>query len=234
VKRRLGYLIVALSLLLLAATAAMWVRSYWWADWVFVVQTERGRHRGIWSNHGAIVTETVDYQTTLRRTKPGLQRGSFAGGQDPFGNYFPRPRGVLGFAYIRQEDSTYPWHRTIRLAIPYWSIALPLSIRRRSHFTAPAGAAAASATTAASTADTTSAPRPTAAPNAEPHSLPLPGTPGRGQGRGASDLWSEHAFDRASGAQGFLPVVWAPKRTLLSLPFRAPRAPARRDTIDTR
>jgi hypothetical protein len=122
VKRRLRFVFVATSLLLLAVTVTLWVRSYWRVDWLNCTQPDR--ISGIRSDGGRIVFDVLDLSdqvpAPIGQDLCGWRRGSFAVNprEDRFTRYAARKWRFFGFAYLSQQS---PHGAT--LAIPCWSIA---------------------------------------------------------------------------------------------------------------
>jgi hypothetical protein len=126
VKRPLSRILVTLSLVLLAATVAMWTRSYWRMDWLH--RRERGRSNafGIRLFHGQLF---VEFSRELSLALRGWAHGSLPlrHGDDLgvalYGNV--TVHRFLGFAsvYDRGPRGRY---RLFAIVIPLWPITLLL------------------------------------------------------------------------------------------------------------
>src|SRR5688500_17513107 len=94
---------LALSLLLFAATAVMWVRSYWRAD--MLIHSRPGRQTSAWSWQGRVFLDTMgDAHVPLWPGLRGWTRESDAIGAELAYVIFldhpsSRARRFLGFAY---------------------------------------------------------------------------------------------------------------------------------------
>jgi len=133
VKHRLARDILACCIPLLAAVAALWVRSYFRVDWL--THAQPGRQSSITSRHGQFVIDTMgDAHVALW---PGLRGWSYEAqpiddNDDELFVYHPAIAGrashFLGFAYADIGSIGLPTRRITMLVIPYWSLVLLLSI----------------------------------------------------------------------------------------------------------
>jgi hypothetical protein len=203
VKRRLAAALVRLSLALCAVAATLWLRSHFRTDWL--THARPGRQSSLTSRGGQLILDTMgDAHVPLW---PGLRGWSFTvepapADDDVLYAYHPALRGqsrrFLGFAYTDIGSIGLPTRRITALVIPYWSITLALAIapatslllarrrrwKQRNHRCLQCGydlRASRERCPECGTAIDDDA------TNAPPSLLPLPGTPGRGLGRGASD-----------------------------------------------
>jgi hypothetical protein len=129
---RLGFVIVAVSLLLFVAVAAMWVRSYWRADGL--VHARPGRQSGVWSHSGRLMFDTVGDDDVpvwpgWRAALHGWEHFADPIDEPPFIDHpAAAPRGLLGFKWASVGATGMLTRRVTTIAIPFWSIALLLSL----------------------------------------------------------------------------------------------------------
>ena len=131
-KRRLARAILVCHVALLAVVAAFWVRSYFRVDWL--THAQPGRQSSVTSRQGQLVLDTMGDAHVPRW--PGLRGWTYA--VEPIDDdevlfaYHPgvadRSRTFLGFAYTDVGSIGMPTRRIAMLVIPYWAIALALSI----------------------------------------------------------------------------------------------------------
>jgi len=130
VKRRIAYLIVALSLLFFAATLAAWACSYRRAD--MLIHAQPGRQTALSSHRGRAIFESMgDDAVTIRSALLGWRQWQHDT-DDPSVPFVDHPalraHHFLGFAYANVGSVGMPTRRMTALAIPYWSFALLLLI----------------------------------------------------------------------------------------------------------
>ena len=131
-KRRLANAFLACCVLVAAAAAAMWVRSYWRMDQL--THAQPGRQSAVASVRGRIVFDTMGDAHVPLRPRAGvgdwfLEKYPL---RKPFVIFIDHPsaraRRFLGFAYADVGSVGYATRRLTALAIPYWSIVLTLAI----------------------------------------------------------------------------------------------------------
>ena len=119
--RRLINLLTALSLLLLVAVGALWVRSRWWYDVVIVSSGSRIYHvapvsRGFYVGEFRGVTEEYRRDHPVRSRWNRTPAGTSSLADDP------SARIGLGFAAYRNAFSPpHPYASYGALLVPYWA-----------------------------------------------------------------------------------------------------------------
>ena len=126
-RRRLLNLVTVLSLLLLVATATLWVRSYWRDDgWSW--GTRQGR-AGIESFRGRLTLGRVDVAPANLAKIPRGQLFVSIPAANALANYLGPSRSWAGFAVT---SITAPGYTVRDIRIPYWAFmvvaAIPLII----------------------------------------------------------------------------------------------------------
>jgi hypothetical protein len=117
VKRRLFNLAAAVSLVMMLAVVALWVRSYWKFDSITALN-ERGFYSDVWSEHGKLRFGWLSGGLRGQDPDSGLRWFRYSRDADPA----VRAEGSKQFHYS-SRDFGRNGHAT-NLVLPYWFVAL--------------------------------------------------------------------------------------------------------------